>query len=53
MKTFKNLLILSIIAMLTYSCEPEEMPQSEAQAVDNVSANGDSDDEVEDRKGNS
>jgi len=51
MKNFKNLLILSIIALFTYSCEPEEMPQDEA--VDNISANGDYDDEVKDRKGNS
>tara|TARA_R110002012_G_scaffold321439_1_gene549199 strand:+ start:1299 stop:1460 length:162 start_codon:yes stop_codon:yes gene_type:complete len=53
MKNFKNLLILSIIALFTYSCEPEEMPQDEVQAVDNISANGESDDEVKDRKGNS
>tara|TARA_B100002049_G_C16018824_1_gene349302 strand:+ start:339 stop:500 length:162 start_codon:yes stop_codon:yes gene_type:complete len=53
MKNFKNLLILSIIALFTYSCEPEEMPKDEVEAVDNVSAHGDNDDEVEDRKGNS
>ncbi|MDR5591098.1 hypothetical protein [Christiangramia sp. SM2212] len=53
MKTFKNLLILSIIILFSYSCEPEEMPQDEVTAVDNISATGDSKDEVKDRKGNS
>lgn len=38
MKTFKNLLILSIITLFTYSCEPEELPEDSIIAVDNISA---------------
>lgn len=53
MKTFKNLLILSIIALFTYSCEPEELPENTVMKTNNISAGtGDQGDEVIDRKGN-
>lgn len=53
MKNLKFLLSLTLLVLTAYACEPEEMPQEEVQAVDNISANGNSDDEVEYRKDNS
>lgn len=54
MKTIKNLLSLSFLILITYSCEPEELPNENNQLniPNNVSAHGDQDDDVEDRKGN-
>jgi hypothetical protein len=53
MKKLKFLLSLTLLVLTAYSCEPEELPPSEPDAVEDVSANGDTDDEVTDRKGNS
>ncbi|WP_417888067.1 hypothetical protein [Zunongwangia sp.] len=53
MKTFKNLLSLTFITLLAYSCEPEELPNNTSLQQDIITADtGDQDDEVVDRKGN-
>ncbi|MEP6260067.1 MAG: hypothetical protein ABJ092_00710 [Gillisia sp.] len=53
MKTIKNLLSLSFLILLTYSCEPEESPINNSRDIDNISADtGDQGDVKEDRKGN-
>lgn len=54
MKTIKNLLSLSFLVIITYSCEPEELPNENNQLnfPINELASGDKDDDVEDRKGN-
>lgn len=50
MKTIKNLLSLSFLILLTYSCEPEELPQTNPLIIDNVSADtGDQGEEPENR----
>jgi hypothetical protein len=51
MKTFKNLLILSIIAVFTYSCEPEELPENTTMEIEYITAGtGDQAEEEETRK---
>jgi len=51
MKTFKNLLSLTFLILITYSCEPEKLPEDKALNPTNISADtGDDADEVEDRK---
>lgn len=53
MKTFKNLLSLTFLILIAYSCEPEELPteKNKLKTTNNISAHtGDKDDEVEDRK---
>lgn len=51
MKTFKNLLSLTFLILIAYSCEPEELPENKTSNHTNISADsGDQDDEVEDRK---
>lgn len=53
MKTFKNLLSLTFLILIAYSCEPEELPGTTTVKHENISAGtGDQDDEVIDRKGN-
>jgi|TARA_R100000501_G_C2626844_1_gene120625 hypothetical protein len=52
MKTFKNLSILSIIVLLTYSCEPEELPENTSMEIEDITvATGDQAEEEEKRKG--
>ncbi|MEO2070907.1 hypothetical protein INR75_19780 [Zunongwangia sp. SCSIO 43204] len=52
MKTFKNLLSLTFITLLAYSCEPEELPNNTSLQQDIITADtGDQDDEVEERNG--
>lgn len=51
MKTFKNLLSLTFLILIAYSCEPEELPEDKTLNPTNISADtGDQDDEEEDRK---
>lgn len=53
MKTIKNLLSLSFLILITYSCEPDELPEINYMTIGNVSADtGNQGDVVEDRKGN-
>lgn len=53
MKTIKNLLSLSFLVLITYSCEPEELPEINNKTIDNVSADtGNQGDVEKDRKGN-
>ncbi|MDT0641587.1 hypothetical protein RM553_01965 [Zunongwangia sp. F363] len=48
MKTFKNLLSLTLIVLVAYSCEPEELPETTTSIHKNISADtGDQDYEVE------
>ncbi|VVV00916.1 hypothetical protein [Mesonia oceanica] len=53
MKTFKNLLSITFLILIAYSCEPEELPDSSVSDNQNITAStGDQDDEVIDRKDN-
>lgn len=54
MKNFKNLICLIFIAVLAYSCEPEELPDNQNMEVNDITANTDEydGDDVTDRKGN-
>lgn len=52
MKIIRNLLLLSSILLISYSCEPEDLPDDSLDSPTNISAHGDQDDDVEDRKGN-
>lgn len=54
MKTIKILLSLSFLVIITYSCEPEEIPIKNNQLNISINelAHGDKGDKVEDRKGN-
>ena len=38
MKTIKNLLSLSFLILITYSCEPEILPEPNQLTIDNLSA---------------
>lgn len=53
MKIIKNLLCLSFLILITYSCEPDELPDINYMPIENVSADtGNQGDVEEDRKGN-
>jgi hypothetical protein len=52
MKIIRNLLLLSSILLTSYSCEPEDLSDDPLDSSTNISAHGDQDDDVEDRKGN-
>lgn len=48
MKTLKNLLSLTFLILIAYSCEPEQLPDTKPSINKNISAaTGDQDDEVE------
>ena len=52
MKILKNSLSLTLLILAAYSCEPEELPIDESMSVEEITANGEHDGEVEDRRGN-
>ncbi|EIJ37110.1 MULTISPECIES: hypothetical protein [Flavobacteriaceae] len=53
MKTFKNLLCVTFLILIAYSCEPEELPDNSISENQKITAStGDQDDEVVERKEN-